>query len=465
MKTAHCLIGSLCLAALSASAGIFDNVLFRAATDKANPAGYAVGEKISLTFTLAQAPKEVFSGAYAIDWRRWGDDGKEAKGRLPLDGKTPLTVTTALDRPGGVFVEAFVVNAADGKRVRRDKRALNTHSWEESGLDVQFIGGALVAPDQIKPAHAEPADFDAFWARQKRRLADVPATVLERKEVTPNDQTVARIWAIKVACAGPRPVTGYLTVPRNAKPKSLKATCFFHGYGTSIQGAPADGPDDQITFNVNAHGYDLGRDKAYYDAFNIGIRTSKDIYGFSAWQNEYPEGCYFNGMALRLMRAFDFVRSLPEWDGKTLIAQGGSQGGLQSMWAAGLVEDLTVSRPEVPWCADLGPDAVPGRVAPGWRISWTPGIAYYDCVNHAKRAKGRVEITRAGLGDTCCMPSSIAALYNNLPADRRSIVWVQGSKHGYVPPMPNQSVSLPSGKTVAPYQGSDVFTGDKLPTK
>ena len=65
----------------------------------------------------------------------------------------------------------------------------------------------------------------------------------------------------------------------------------------------------------------------------------------------------------------------------------------------------------------------------------------------ANEAKGRVRITRAGLGDTCCVPSGIAALYNNLPADRRSIVWVQGSKHGYIPPQPNQRVELPSGST------------------
>jgi len=453
----------LCAFSLLAAPGtaLFDPVIFRAATDKANPAGYAVGEKIVLTFSLAGATREVFSGAYAIDWRRWGDDGQRTNGRIPLDGKAPLQVTTSLDRPGGVFVEAFVVTVADGKRVQRTKRAPNTETWEETGLDVQFVGGALVAPDRILPAHGEPDDFDAFWARQKRRLADVPAVVLERTEVTPNKETLCRVWKVKVACAGPRPVTGYLTIPRNAKAKSLKALCHFHGYGTGVQQAPKDGPE-RITFSVNAHGYDLGKDAAYYANFNDGIRTPKSIYAFSSWQNEYPEGCYFNGMALRLMRAFDFVRTLPEWDGKTLEAEGGSQGGLQTMWAASLVDDLTEARPTVPWCADLGGDAV-GRIVSSWRIAWTKGISYYDCVNHARRAKCPVKIVRAGLGDTCCSPSGIAALYNCLPDDRRSIVWAQGSKHGYIPPMPNQSVELPSGKTVAPYRDANVYTDGKLP--
>ncbi len=441
-------------------AGIFDDVVFRAATNKADPTAYKANEPITLAFTLANAPKEVYSGDYSISWVRKGDDGKEEKGLIPLDGKMPMTLTTKLDRPGNVLVTAYVVDKT-GAHVKRDKPAPNACSWEGGAKEVEFIGGALVEPEKLDQAHPEPEDFDAFWARQKARLAAVPM-IVERVEVKPGK--ICRNWKVKIACAGPRPVTGYLSIPKNAKPKSLKAVCQFHGYGTGIQQAPEDGWEGVISFSVNAHGYDFDQDKAYYDNFLDGIHPPSTSYGFSTWQNEYPEGCYFNGMALRLLRAYDFVRTLPEWDGKTLEARGGSQGGLQSMWAAGLVDGLTKAYPVVPWCCDLGPDAVKDRMAPGWRIHWTKGISYYDPVNFAKRAKCFVAIERAGLGDTCCLPSSIAILYNKLAADRRSIVWVQGSKHGYVPPMPNQSVELPSGKTVAAFRGENVFVGSQLPT-
>lgn len=441
----------------------FDALNFRGATDRRNPVGYAVGEPAVLTLTLENAPREMFDGKYAIDWCRWGDDGQRTKGRLPLDGKTPLQIRTTLDRPGGVFIEAYVVTAADGKKVLRDKPAKGTPRWEADGEKIQFIGSILFGTDQIRQARPEPADFDDFWARQKARLAAVPATVLERVEVTPNDKTLCRVWRVKVACAGPRPVTGYLRVPRDARPKSLKAICEFQGYGDYMQLPLGDTAERDIRFTVNAHGYDLGREPAYYEEFRDAARTKKYDYAFSPYQNEYPEGCYFNGMALRLMRAFDFVRTLPEWDGKRLEAEGGSQGGLQAMWAAGLVADLTESRPVVPWCADIGADACEGRFPPPWRIRYAPGLPYYDCVNHAKRATCRVAIMRAGLGDLACVPSGLAALYNCLRPEIRSINWVQGSKHGFVPPMPNQCVELPSGKTVAPYVGRDVFLGDKLP--
>ena len=49
-----------------------------------------------------------------------------------------------------------------------------------------------------------------------------------------------------------------------------------------------------------------------------------------------PENAYFNAMALRLMRACEWAKTLPEWDGRTFAVDGGSQGGLQSVWCAAL---------------------------------------------------------------------------------------------------------------------------------
>ena len=47
-------------------------------------------------------------------------------------------------------------------------------------------------------------------------------------------------------------------------------------------------------------------------------------------------------------------------------------------------------------------------------------------------------MTRAGLGDYTCPPSGLAAYYNAVKTPK-SILWVQGSTHGLVPPQPNQT--------------------------
>ena len=117
-------------------------------------------------------------------------------------------------------------------------------------------------------------------------------------------------------------------------------------------------------------------------------------------QNADPEKAFFNGMVFRVLRAMEYLKSRPEWNGKDLTAEGGSQGGLQTMWAAALDQDVTVAKPGITWCCDLAGTTKKGRYFGGWRIPYVPAIDYYDPVFMAKRIKtARVEITRAGLCD------------------------------------------------------------------
>ena len=79
------------------------------------------------------------------------------------------------------------------------------------------------------------------------------------------------------------------------------------------------------------------------------------------------------------------------------------------------------------------PEGKSGRLRGPWHIPYGKGLDYYDAVNHIRRAKCPVEITRAGLGDYTCPPSGLALYYNAVPG-KKSISWVQGSEHGHVPP-------------------------------
>lgn len=104
-----------------------------------------------------------------------------------------------------------------------------------------------------------------------------------------------------------------------------------------------------------------------------------------------------------------------EWNGKDLIVAGGSQGGLQTMWAAALDPDVTEAYPYITWCCDLAGTAKKQRISGGWRIPYVAGLDYFDAVFMAKRIKkAKVVITRAGLGDYVCPPSGLAISYRNL---------------------------------------------------
>jgi cephalosporin-C deacetylase len=113
----------------------------------------------------------------------------------------------------------------------------------------------------------------------------------------------------------------------------------------------------------------------------------------------------------------------PEWDGCTLIVHGSSQGGAQSIVAAGLDSRVTLLAAGVPaLCDHTG--AVVGRVS-GWpklvpndadgkpNAKVLEAARYYDAVNFARRTKAAGIVT-VGFIDTTCPPTSVYAAYNAL---------------------------------------------------
>ena len=428
------------------AAGPFDRAVLHGETDKACAIDYAPGEE--MTFTLSLQGAETFGeGEYFVKWTRTGDDGKSESGKV--DAKTlPLVVKTKLDQPGFVRLEAFVVDAKGAQYKKaflgdpntpEGKKALN--AFERKDRRVFFDGGAGVQVGTLQSVPA-PKDLVEFWAKRKARLAKVPMTAAV-KEHKSSDPAV-KVLSFSVACAGPRPVTGWVTVPTDAT-KKYPASISFHGYGAHfIQTIPSSGPTDQLHMFINAHGYELGREEEYYTEFYDAIKSNGKTFGLdSAWQNKSTDTAYFGWMCYRIMRALQYLKSFPEWNGKDLIASGGSMGGLQTMWAAGLDPDVSEARPGIPWCCDMGGRETLKRVQPTWGVGETEAMRYFDPVNMALMVnpKCRVEITRAGLGDYCCPPSGIAVLYNNLKCPKK-INWVQGSTHGYVPEEEHQHFAL-----------------------
>ena len=422
-----------------AFANVWDNVQIKGVTDKANPVGYAVNEPIVFTLTATDVPSGLATDDVVLRWTRTGDDGKTVKGECPFVAGRTCVVTTALDRAGFVRLEAKLYDRKTGEKIRRDKKAPGAPDWSPA-KEVFFDGGAGVAVDAIRQWNPEPADFDAFWAKQKAILAQVPVKADLKPVKTAHG---CRIFAATIDCAGPRPVTGYLFIPEGVAPKSCRARVAFQGYGFYKQGCPEWATwgcvaNKEIFLEINAHGYELDREPEYYKDFEKGIRTEKYSYAFSPEENAKPETAYFRRMALRVMRALQYVKTRPEWNGTDLIVEGGSQGGLQTSWAAGLDPDVTLARPSITWGCDYGATE-PGRRLHGpWYPKYAPGLDYFDAINHIKRAKCPVEVTRAGLGDYTCPPSGLAAYYNAIPTPK-SIYWVQGSQHGLIPPQPNQT--------------------------
>lgn len=395
-------------------------------TDK-DVAIYKPGEKMVFTLKVLDAGKPV--AGKKLKWKRTGDDGKTEQGEGIAD-ENGLKVTASTDKPGFVRIQAWAFGE-DGKPLQGFKGGWGAN---KNGK-IFFDGGACVEPEKLQPI-AEPKDFDEFWKKAKAELAKVPIKA-ERKEIPYKKDPKIKLYAIKLDCAGPKPVTGYLSIPDKAKEKPMKGIVKFHGYGVRKHNPPGWVPNNAIVLDINAHGLTLGDDATFNEE-----KKKLGGYCFKNDENKKPETSYYYGMALRVLRALEYVKSLPEWNGKELHSNGGSQGGLQGLWGAGLDSDVTHSNIWSPWCLDLGGITL-GRLK-GWRPEYQPALNYFDPVFHAKRIKGKVHLI-ANYGDYVCPPSSVWIVYNNIPNDKKSMEVKQGCTHSYAMKKHQKYVITPQG--------------------
>jgi len=415
LLTAVGLLGSLSLSAAPWLKGV---------TDK-DPLTYKVGDEVTFTVTLEEA--SAFPEDVSAKWQRTGDDGAVASG--DWDGTAPLVVKTKLGRDGFVRLLVEPKNRKDGK------------PWRVTGANhpVFFDGGAVADIDSLAQAKPEPKDFDVFWKKTVEAIARLPYQ--EEIEEIESPTKGVKLYRVKLNCPGGTGfTTGYLSVPE--KPDKYMGVASFMGYGASWgRGGympPHSVPTTAIRFHVTAHGFELGKDDAYYAAAKKAAGSNGYGHGFDPEQNAKPETCYFHGMAMRVIRAVEYLKRRPEWDGKDLVVVGGSQGSLQAMWCAAFVPGVTEAKLSVPWLCDVGGTEI-GRNHGPWYPKWAPGLDYFDQVNVAKRVPKscQVIISDIGLGDYTAPPCGSTIMFAALKCPKRA-TWIQGATHSYTPPNPQK---------------------------
>jgi cephalosporin-C deacetylase-like acetyl esterase len=280
--------------------------------------------------------------------------------------------------------------------------------------------GMLVDPQKLKPGTRLPKDFDAYWKKEKQTLHALPMQAKLKEVETAEKGYVC--YDAELNCTGPKPARGYFAKPQNASPKSLPIVLLVHAAG--VKGSWCRSNDKEamryaksgkgaLCFDLNAHGMLNGQTEEYYANLESGELKDYYVQGLEN-RNDF----YFRGMYLRLMRTLDYLTQQPEWDGKRILVIGESQGGGQSLAAAGLDKRVSAVVATVPAMCDWGGTLVSRKG--GWpqpfdhagdKEKMKKVLPYFDAAHLLRHSKATI-VVEIGLIDQTCPSTSIYSAIN-----------------------------------------------------
>ncbi len=303
---------------------------------------------------------------------------------------------------------------------------LRCHVWVDyNGKTYDGWSTAGFTPEKIKPTVKSPNDFDEFWNKAKEELSKIPmdAIVTLKPELCTSEINVYHVnlqnLKMPLSWRGTSRFYGMLSVPK----KSGKYPAIL---GVPGAGVRAYGRDDRaakgiIVFKVGIHGIPVDMDENVYKSLATGA-----LSGYQNYNLENKDHYYYKRVYMGCVRAVDFIYSLPEFDGKNLAVNGGSQGGALSIITAGLDNRIKYLAAFYPALSDLT-GYLDGR-AGGWphmyknydkkeNPNWVNTTAYYDVVNFARKLTIPGWYTW-GFNDNVCPPTSMYAAYNTITAPK-----------------------------------------------
>lgn len=380
---------------------------FKCFTDK-NPVSYSLGDEIVFTVFAREEGKDI--KCEKVVWEIQADDGGSIKGTAKITEENPLIVKYTLNRPGFAHLICQAVDE-EGKEIE--------------GFD-PLDASAGVNVLELSYSDTVPEDFKEYWADIEKMVADFETEVLYLKENEGREGFKA--YDVRVKTPSGRPASGYVTIPLKAGKFPIRIS--FQGYGLHAASYVYD--EDKICACFNAHGFE----NAPWDQIEKKYGKELSGYGFNNEENASNMTTYFRNMMIRNLIGLKYLKSLPEWNGKDIISVGGSQGALQAITVAVHDSDVTEVITDRPWFCDLN-SSNKGYLK-GWRPDFAEGLRYFDTVAQGMHLERPITII-CHLGDYCCPPKTVMALYNSIKSEKK-IKFVQSARHSYFPPE-NEDVS------------------------
>lgn len=285
--------------------------------------------------------------------------------------------------------------------------------------------------DEIRPFTREPADFIDFWNRNIEDMRAVPLSYTKEKaEEYCTDKIDCYLLKIRLNKQN-QSVYAYLFYPKNAQKGSCPVVLCPPGAGIKTIKEPLRhkyyAENGFIRMEMEIHGLDPRLPKETFDDITKAFNGRENGYLYNGLQD--PDRYYMKRVYLSLIRCLDLLTALPEWDGRNLIVQGGSQGGALAIVAAGLDRRVTQCIVNHPALSDMAAYSA-GRTGGYPHFNKVDGMftdrnmrtmAYYDVVNFARHVTADVYMTW-GYNDNTCPPTTSYAVWNTLTCPKEALI-------------------------------------------
>lgn len=370
---------------------------------------YQTGEKatVEVQFYKYGIPQDGVTVCYEL-----GDDmmPSDTKGSVTLkNGRAVVTIGT-MKQPG--FRDCRLQATIAGKTYKHH-------------VKVGF------SPDKLQPYTKMPADFDEFWDKSKSEIATFPLLYTkERVEKYSTDKIDCYLVKLQLNNRG-QSIYGYLTCLRNMQKGACPVVLCPPGAGIKTIKAPLRhkyyAEQGCIRFEMEIHGLNPEMSEAEFKEISNAFNGRENGYLSNGLDNK--DNYYMRRVYLACVRSIDFLTSLPEWDGKNVIVQGGSQGGALALITAGLDTRVTACVANHPALSDMAgykagrAGGYPHffRVAGMDTADKLNTMAYYDVVNFARRIKIPTYMTW-GYNDDTCPPTTSYIVYNVLNCPKEALI-------------------------------------------
>lgn len=287
--------------------------------------------------------------------------------------------------------------------------------------------------DKIKPYTQEPQDFRSFWQKNVEELKQVPMSYT--KELYKDyctDKIDCYLVKLQIDNMG-HSMYGFLFYPKNAQPGKHPVVLCPPGAGIKTIKDPMRNKyyaeNGFVRFEVEIHGLDPRISSETFGEISRAFNDRNGGYLANGLENK--DIYYMKHVYVGLVRCIDFLTSLPEWDGKNVAVQGGSQGGALSIIAAGLDSRVTQCVANHPALSDMAGYAAKGGTGGYPHFCRQPQIlsnkdclntlAYFDVVNFARYVKAPTYLTW-GYNDVTCPPTTSYAVWNTLKCTKESLL-------------------------------------------